>query len=150
MKCNEAPVYANTHIAYDAEKGTLTAKANRLKGCFIVIAVNNLIKGGTITDGNKSASWVYLANKFYKINPIPSSNFKFYLASGYPSVGSQTPIISYKSNEELQKSKKMEEKLNLLKYKKQIILQGPPGTGKTREAKLIAKEMLGLAPTDDL
>lgn len=33
---------------------------------------------------------------------------------------------------------------DLLKYKKQIILQGPPGTGKTREAKLIAKEMIGL------
>ncbi len=34
--------------------------------------------------------------------------------------------------------------ISLLEYKKQIILQGPPGTGKTREAKLIAKEMLAL------
>lgn len=33
--------------------------------------------------------------------------------------------------------------INLLKYKKQIILQGPPGTGKTREAKKIAKELIG-------
>lgn len=49
-----------------------------------------------------------------------------------------------KSEIEVQKLK------NILEYKKQIILQGPPGTGKTREAKLIAKEMLGLAPTDDL
>lgn len=40
--------------------------------------------------------------------------------------------------------------LNILRYKKQIILQGPPGTGKTREAKLIAKEMLGLADVKDL
>ncbi|WP_294248735.1 AAA family ATPase [uncultured Chryseobacterium sp.] len=32
--------------------------------------------------------------------------------------------------------------LDILKYKKQIILQGPPGTGKTREAKLIAKELI--------
>ena len=39
---------------------------------------------------------------------------------------------------------------SLLEYKKQIILQGPPGTGKTREAKLIAKEILGLNSTDDL
>jgi len=39
---------------------------------------------------------------------------------------------------------------DLLKYKKQIILQGPPGTGKTREAKLIAKEMLGLDSVEDL
>ena len=33
----------------------------------------------------------------------------------------------------------------LLKYKHQIILQGPPGTGKTREAKRIARTLLGLA-----
>lgn len=40
--------------------------------------------------------------------------------------------------------------VDLLTYKKQIILQGPPGTGKTREAKLIAKEMLGLQDVKDL
>ena len=34
---------------------------------------------------------------------------------------------------------------DLLKYKPQIILQGPPGTGKTREAKRIARALLGLA-----
>ncbi|MFV0208110.1 AAA family ATPase [Empedobacter falsenii] len=39
-------------------------------------------------------------------------------------------------------SKKMNENINLLKYKKQIILQGPPGTGKTREAKKIACELI--------
>lgn len=52
-----------------------------------------------------------------------------------------------------QLSKQMEsiqKQIKLLKYKKQIILQGPPGTGKTREAKLIAKEILGLNSTDDL
>ena len=32
--------------------------------------------------------------------------------------------------------------VDVLKYKKQIILQGPPGTGKTRMAKLIARAML--------
>ena len=32
--------------------------------------------------------------------------------------------------------------ISLLKYKNQIILQGPPGTGKTREAKLIAEELI--------
>lgn len=40
-------------------------------------------------------------------------------------------------------------KKNLLEYKKQIILQGPPGTGKTREAKLIAKELIGLIELKD-
>lgn len=44
----------------------------------------------------------------------------------------------------------IQEKINILKYKKQIILQGPPGTGKTREAKLIAKEMLVLDSLEDL
>ena len=39
---------------------------------------------------------------------------------------------------------------DLLKYKPQIILQGPPGTGKTREAKRIAKVLLGLGENDSL
>lgn len=47
-------------------------------------------------------------------------------------------------------AEKMENIKKLLTYKKQIILQGPPGTGKTREAKLIAKEILGLNSVDDL
>ena len=38
----------------------------------------------------------------------------------------------------------------LLKYKPQIILQGPPGTGKTREARRIAKALLGLGENDSL
>ena len=40
--------------------------------------------------------------------------------------------------------------INLLRYKPQIILQGPPGTGKTREAKRIAKVLLGLGKNDSL
>lgn len=40
--------------------------------------------------------------------------------------------------------------INLLHYKHQIILQGPPGTGKTREAKRIAKQLLGLNDNDSL
>lgn len=39
------------------------------------------------------------------------------------------------------KRKQMKQKIDILKYKKQIILQGPPGTGKTREAKIIAEEI---------
>lgn len=37
---------------------------------------------------------------------------------------------------------KMENIIQLLKYKHQIILQGPPGTGKTRMAKLLAKALI--------
>lgn len=44
----------------------------------------------------------------------------------------------------------IESRIDLLKYKKQIILQGPPGTGKTREAKLIAKELLGVSSLKEL
>ena len=40
--------------------------------------------------------------------------------------------------------------IELLKYKSQIILQGPPGTGKTREAKRIARQLLGLNDNDSL
>ena len=40
--------------------------------------------------------------------------------------------------------------IELLKYKPQIILQGPPGTGKTREAKRIAKALLGLGEDESL
>lgn len=44
----------------------------------------------------------------------------------------------------------MDKKIELLKYKKQIILQGPPGTGKTRLAKEIALEMIGNTGDIDL
>ncbi len=37
----------------------------------------------------------------------------------------------------------IEDKIEILNYKKQIILQGPPGTGKTKLAKEIALKMIG-------
>ena len=45
---------------------------------------------------------------------------------------------------------KIDDIISLLHYKPQIILQGPPGTGKTREAKRIAKALLGLGENDSL
>lgn len=46
--------------------------------------------------------------------------------------------------------KEIEKMINILKYKKQIILQGPPGTGKTRLAKEIAKQMIEVGDVTDL
>lgn len=43
-------------------------------------------------------------------------------------------------------NEKLENNINLLKYKKQIILQGPPGTGKTRLAKKIANDLMNDNP----
>ena len=45
---------------------------------------------------------------------------------------------------------KLKNYIDLLQHKHQIILQGPPGTGKTREAKRIARELLGLGENDSL
>ncbi len=47
--------------------------------------------------------------------------------------------------QKLNQEKSMENIINLLRYKPQIILQGPPGTGKTRLAKLVANEICGAA-----
>ncbi|WP_291135342.1 AAA family ATPase [Flavobacterium sp. UBA7663] len=59
-------------------------------------------------------------------------------------------VSSNIDNDNLNQTQKQIEMIELLEYKKQIILQGPPGTGKTREAKLIAKEILGLDSLEDL
>ena len=93
-------------------------------------------------DGSKSASWIYLAKKIYKVSPNEFKDFKYFKSFGYPSVGCQAPIVSYKSEIEMANQKLIEIRKSILEYKKQIILQGPPGTGKTREAKLIAKEII--------
>jgi 5-methylcytosine-specific restriction protein B len=50
-------------------------------------------------------------------------------------------IILREFKEQVQKNR-MKEKIEILKYKKQIILQGPPGTGKTRLAHLLADDMI--------
>jgi 5-methylcytosine-specific restriction protein B len=101
-------------------------------------------------DGTKSAAWIYLARKIEKVNSVDYHDFNYYKDYSYPSVGCQAPVVSYKTSFEINFRKQMDKNIELLKYKKQIILQGPPGTGKTREAKLIAKEMLGLKDSDDL
>src|SRR5690606_1391281 len=70
------------------------------------------------------------------------NDFKYLNGYGYPSVGCQAPVISYKNSFEINYSRQMDKNLNLLKYKKQIILQGHPGTGKTKLAKEIAETLI--------
>lgn len=99
-------------------------------------------KFNNYADGGKSASWVYLAKKIYKVDSLDFSNFTYYNSYGYPSVGCQAPVISYDSNFSKKNKKNMDDNLKLLRYKKQIILQGPPGTGKTRAALEIANNII--------
>lgn len=56
-------------------------------------------------------------------------------------IANQSTFIKYWFNSII-RQQKMENTINLLKYKKQIILQGPPGTGKTKLAKEIASNIL--------
>lgn len=49
--------------------------------------------------------------------------------------------ITKKLIQQYAKEQSMKDLIQLLDYKKQIILQGPPGTGKTRLAKLIAQKV---------
>lgn len=101
-------------------------------------------KFSELSDDNKSAHIVFLINKFYPTEPIPNSQFKVFKTFTYPTQDNLTPIESYITNSEFIKKQVMSKEIQLLEYKKQIILQGPPGTGKTREAKRIAQNILGL------
>ncbi|MER2010464.1 MAG: AAA family ATPase, partial [Psychrobacillus sp.] len=52
-----------------------------------------------------------------------------------------TTINVKKWYEKVMSDSDINEVIDLLKYKHQVILQGPPGTGKTRLAKLVAKQL---------
>ncbi|MFD1630569.1 AAA family ATPase [Pseudopedobacter beijingensis] len=51
-------------------------------------------------------------------------------------------ILAFHRND-FEKMLSIKKYIDLVKYKKQIILQGPPGTGKTKLAKEIAREIIG-------
>jgi MoxR-like ATPase len=74
----------------------------------------------------------------YNIMTLPWELYEYFNANGN----------SVKNNE--MSESEVSEYIELLEYKKQIILQGPPGTGKTREAKLIAKEMISVSDVEEL
>lgn len=95
------------------------------------------------TSDDKKASWLYLARNIYKVDADIYSDFRYLNDFGYPSVGCQAPVVSFNSNVQIKSGIEMKKEIDILKYKKQIILQGPPGTGKTKLAKDLAKELIG-------
>lgn len=96
----------------------------------------------------ESRLFVYKA-KFLNIKEIDS--FQYELQQGIARVHNHKAIEQFIEIRQIYKMRDILEKdIKLLKYKKQIILQGPPGTGKTREAKLMAKEMIGLNDMEEL
>lgn len=86
-----------------------------------------------------------------EIYAIGSPNFKYLLQQGIVQINQKDTQLAVDTIfKKLQEASKMNEYLNLLNYKKQIILQGPPGTGKTRLAKEMAVKMFGLSNTEEL
>jgi len=69
---------------------------------------------------------------------IPKAMGTFSICSN-PNAETSKVIINW--HKRIKQTINMNNAINLLKYKHQIILQGPPGTGKTRLAKLMAEEL---------
>src|SRR5690606_32002143 len=64
-------------------------------------------------------------------------------ASLHPEFGSRAIISSlYKNMKSIQTELELKNIIEILTYKKQVVLQGPPGTGKTYTAKKIAAELM--------
>lgn len=84
-----------------------------------------------------------------EIHLIPKDlQFQYSLVQGICEIQQQdiidklAQIIHYTNSME-----QLQSKVNVLKYKKQIILQGPPGTGKTKLAKEITEHLIGNVKT---
>jgi 5-methylcytosine-specific restriction protein B len=89
-------------------------------------------------DGNKSASIVFLARKFDKINAISTNKFEVYKNYSYPTQDNLTPIVSEPDMTVIPPTiisidSKMKVENNNNKYPLNQILFGPPGTGKTHK-----------------
>ena len=87
--------------------------------------------------------------EFFPINDAEKFDYK--LQGGIRQIQKQSikKLISKIMSDNVE-SKNIEENIELLKYKKQIILQGPPGTGKTRLAKQIAIKLTGFGNISDV
>jgi DNA polymerase III delta prime subunit len=88
----------------------------------------------------KSNNIILDSNNAYKESSNPGTIYELKLSNSFDKkvIDNISLVIKQKKI-----SRKMQDKIDLLEYKKQIILQGPPGTGKTRLAKEIAKVLIG-------
>lgn len=117
----------------------------------LVDYLNLNIAGANIS---KHGNWFFISNNiltFFKTKLNENDAYKLMtfpweLYEHYTSAGNKN-VIKENNNMEAELTSQFVE---LLEYKKQIIFQGPPGTGKTREAKLIAREILNLENLKDL
>lgn len=140
---------------------------NSFHGIAIAMSEYSFV-GDKIDMGSNGIKPAIKVNYLFKIeNPIPHllathnnpttfafiHQYNFGLKEVLQAIETRAPLayeclLNYVENKKHQKE--FMPIINLLEYKKQIILQGPPGTGKTREAELIACQMLGLSSVNDL
>lgn len=102
-------------------------------------------------DGNKSASIVFLAKNFYKINSIPATDFEVYKNWSYPRQDNLTPIISEPDMTIIPPTTTpviIPDMRNNDANTLNQILYGPPGTGKTYNS--INKAISIINPNFDL
>ena len=107
-----------------------------------------------IKDTDPSLDWFDHRRKIkiLVLNPSPPSG-KRIKAMGTLSISTGSNTDTFKYIDRIYKSyckaQRMDDLINLLKAKHQIILQGPPGTGKTYTAKNIAEQMIFNEVSDD-
>lgn len=99
-----------------------------------------LVNGIALLPNYQYNNWFRSSNSILQLFKAANPETDFYDLITYPW---QTLILLREKKEQvsydLQKNKEL---LQLLQYKKQIILQGPPGTGKTKLAKELAEQLI--------